>query len=536
MITCDLLVIGGGPAGISAAVAAGKAGLNVLLLEERERLGGQLTKQTHRFFGSVAERAGTRGIAIIKDLETVVSQLKNVEVSLSTTALGIYEDGVATALKGRKMIKIKPKAIIVATGAFEKFLPFENNDLPGVYGAGAVQTLMNIYGVLPARRLLMIGSGNIGLIVSYQLVQAGAEVVGVVEAASKIGGYLVHASKIRRLGIPIYPSCTIKKAIGKERVEGAELVRLDEKWKEIPGSQFTVDCDAICLAVGLNPLIDLLGQSGCLFKYIPELGGQVPVRDESMRTNVPFLYIAGDLSGIEEATAALLEGELAGLNAASQIRPDLNLEARVEEVKGHLRALRAGPVGEKIRAGLSKLTGESALSSPQSGRNTIEELSRTGIASSANLAGVLPDETRKRRRAYAVIECYQQIPCDPCVHSCPFGAIKPFSDINDLPIVDFDLCTGCGQCIGRCPGLAIFTVDETREGDRAKVTLPYEFIPKPAREATVDLMDRSGKRVGQGVVKAVLNTPKQDKTTIVTVEMDKNLVQEVRHIRVVQNT
>jgi len=171
MITCDLLVIGGGPAGISAAVAAGKAGLNVLLLEERERLGGQLTKQTHRFFGSVAERAGTRGIAIIKDLETVVSQLKNVEVSLSTTALGIYEDGVATALKGRKMIKIKPKAIIVATGAFEKFLPFENNDLPGVYGAGAVQTLMNIYGSAPFNdwireyrtdRLLSVGSSGRG--------------------------------------------------------------------------------------------------------------------------------------------------------------------------------------------------------------------------------------------------------------------------------------------------------------------------------------------------------------------------------------
>ncbi len=533
MIACDLLVIGGGPAGISAAVAAGKAGLKVVLLEERERLGGQLTKQTHRFFGSVAERAGTRGITIIEELETVVSQLENVEVSLSTTALGIYEDGVSTALKGGKMIKIEPKAIVVATGAFEKFLPFENNDLPGVYGAGAVQTLMNLYGVLPANRILMIGSGNIGLIVSYQLAQAGAEVVGVVEAAPKIGGYLVHASKIRRLGIPIYPSCTIKKALGQERVAGAELVRLDEKWKEIPGSRFAVDCDAICLAVGLNPLIDLLGQSGCQFKYIPELGGQVPVRDESMRTNVPNLYVAGDLSSIEEATAALLEGELAGLNATRQIRPDLDLGARLEEVKTHLKALRSGPVGEKIRSGLSKLTGEISPK-PSSHPNTIEELSRSGIASPVNLAGVLPDENRKRKRAYAVIECFQQIPCDPCVHHCPFGAIKPFSDINDLPIIDFDLCTGCGQCIGRCPGLAIFTVDETREGGPAKVTLPYEFLPKPVREESVDLLDRSGKLVGQGVVKSVLNTSKQDKTTIVTVEMDRNLVQDVRHIRVVQ--
>jgi len=254
-----------------------------------------------------------------------------------------------------------------------------------------------------------------------------------------------------------------------------------------------------------------------------------------MRTNVPHLYIAGDLSSIEEATAALLEGELAGLSAAKQIRPGQSLEARIEEVKTHLRALRSGPVGEKIRSGLSKLTGE-ALPTPSPRTNAIDELSRTGIASPANLAGVLPDEKRKKSRAYAVIECYQQIPCDPCVHNCPFGAIKPFSDINDLPIVDFDLCTGCGQCIGRCPGLAIFTVDETRDGDRAKITLPYEFLPKPVREEMVDLLDRSGKCVGQGVVKSVLNTPKQDKTTIVTVEIHRNLVQDVRQIRVVQKS
>jgi NADPH-dependent 2,4-dienoyl-CoA reductase/sulfur reductase-like enzyme/Fe-S-cluster-containing hydrogenase component 2 len=533
MKTCDLLVIGGGPAGISAAIAAGKTGLSVVLVEEREILGGQLPKQTHRFFGSVSERAGTRGIAIIKDIEKVLIQLPNVEVSLSTTALGIYEDGVATVLKDGRMIKIKPKAIIVATGAFEKFLPFENNDLPGVYGAGAVQTLMNLYGVLPAKQILMIGSGNIGLIVSYQLKQAGAEVTGVVEAAPKIGGYLVHASKIRRLGIPIYTSCTIKKAIGTEKVEGAELIRLDEKWKEIEGSNFRVACDAICLAIGLNPLVDLLGQAGCAFKYIPELGGQVPIRDDSLKTNVPFLYVAGDISGIEEATAALLEGELAGLNVVTSINPGISVTNRIEELKNNLRGLRSGPAAEKIRAGLAKLYGLSAEKA-QTVAPSLEPLYRTGIPTEENVAEILPNEDRRRLRAYAVIECFQAIPCDPCVHNCPFGAIVPFKDINDLPVVDYSRCTGCGQCIGRCPGLAIFTIDETRDGDYAKLTLPYEFLPKPSKDEKVEVLDRYGVTIGEGIVKTVLNTPRQDKTTVITVEIEKKLVQGARNIRVVR--
>src|SRR6056297_3407061 len=249
----DLAVIGGGPAGICAALAAGKNGLKTLLIEERNFLGVQLIKQTHRFFGSEEEHAGTRGIHIANDLKTELEDMANIDVMTATTALGYYEDGILTALHDEKMIKIKPKAMVLATGAFERFLPFENNDLPGIFGAGAVQTLMNIYGVRPANKVLMIGSGNIGLIVSYQLIQAGVEVAGVVEAAPRIGGYLVHASKLKRLGVPIMTRHTIKAALGDERVRGARLCELDDNWREIPGSESEIDCDAICLAVGLTP-------------------------------------------------------------------------------------------------------------------------------------------------------------------------------------------------------------------------------------------------------------------------------------------
>jgi sarcosine oxidase subunit alpha len=180
-IECDVLVIGGGPAGMSAAINAGKYGAKVLLIDENPNLGGQLVKQTHRFFGSAKHRAGTRGIKIAKILEEELRKIPNVDIRLETKAFGIY-GRIVGAVEKSKLLRIIPKKIVVATGAYERTLIFENNDLPGVYGAGGVQTLMNVYGIKPGNRGLIVGSGNVGLILSYQLLQAGVEVAAIVEA------------------------------------------------------------------------------------------------------------------------------------------------------------------------------------------------------------------------------------------------------------------------------------------------------------------------------------------------------------------
>ncbi len=359
MKSTEILVIGGGPAGLAAAIRAGETGAKVILVERDSFLGGQLIKQTHRFFGSMREHAGTRGFYIADDLKEKIKELENVEVMLSTTAMGYYEDGIITVLQDEKIVKIKASKIIIATGAHEKFLPFTNNDLPGIYGAGAIQTLMNVYGIVPGKRVLMIGAGNIGLIVSYQLMQAGVEVVGIIEAAPQIGGYLVHASKVRRLGVPILTRHTIKSAHGTDCIEKAVICQLDEKWQQIPGTEREMEIDTICLAVGLSPLTELLWHAGCDMVYVPELSGHVPVRNENLETSVPDIYVAGDVAGVEEATAAILEGELTGVNAAFTLgygQEDL-IEKR-NQIIDNLEGLRSGPVGEKIRAGLSKVRGD----------------------------------------------------------------------------------------------------------------------------------------------------------------------------------
>jgi len=355
----DILVIGGGPAGMTAALKAAENGASVIIIEKYHELGGQLIKQTHRFFGSKEEQAGIRGIKIAEELTKKIKNHTKIEVLTEATAQGYYEDKVVTVSYQDEFIKIKPKKVIIATGASEKMLAFENNDLPGVYGAGAVQTLMNLYGILPGQKVVMVGAGNIGLIVSYQLLQAGVEVAAVIEAAPKIGGYLVHASKIRRAKVPIYTSHSIKKAIGEKSVEAVEMVKLDENWNMVEGSEQIIKADTVCLAVGLRPLADLLIQAECEMAYIPELGGDVPLRDENLKTTNDHIFVAGDAAGIEEATAAMLEGELAGLKAVSEIGySNSQLFEELNRLKNELNKLRNGPVGKVIRKGLKKARGK----------------------------------------------------------------------------------------------------------------------------------------------------------------------------------
>jgi sarcosine oxidase, subunit alpha len=355
----EIVIIGGGPAGLSAAISAASQGAKVAIIERSSNLGGQLVKQTHMFFGSQKQYASIRGIDISQILINSLERYSdNIRIMSNSTVLGMYEDGMITVEADKRYIKIKPDSIIVATGASEKFLTFPNNDLPGIYGAGAVQTLMNVYKVLPGDSVLMVGAGNIGLIVTYQLLQAGVRVKAIIDAAPQIGGYLVHASKIRRMGVPILTSHTVKYAHGSERLEKVTICKLDDTYKPIPHSEVDIEADVMCIAVGLSPLTELLWQIGCEMKYIPELGGYVPVRNEKMETNIKGVYIAGDVAGVEEASSAMVEGSLAGLCAAENLGYRRNdFENLKQDCIRQLNLLRSGPSGEKIRKGLMQLIG-----------------------------------------------------------------------------------------------------------------------------------------------------------------------------------
>ncbi len=159
-------------------------------------------------------------------------------------------------------------------------------------------------------------------------------------------------------------------------------------------------------------------------------------------------------------------------------------------------------------------------------------ISRTGVPTAQQIASVKPSKERLAEGPVAIVECFQEIPCDPCYTSCKSGCILPFEDINDLPQMDFDNCTGCGVCISSCPGLAIFVVDETYSEDEALVKIPWEFAPLPEESAVVTGLNREGEEVCPVTVKKVRTSPKKNDAYILTLVVPKELAFEVRSIRI----
>ncbi|MBA7554254.1 Ion-translocating oxidoreductase complex subunit B [subsurface metagenome] len=157
-------------------------------------------------------------------------------------------------------------------------------------------------------------------------------------------------------------------------------------------------------------------------------------------------------------------------------------------------------------------------------------LERTGIPTDDDLEKVIPDKKRLAKGPVVIIECFQKIPCDPCAISCKLGAIKPFKDINDLPIVDFDKCTGCGICISSCPGLAVFVIDMNYSDEKSLIKLPHEMLPLPEKGEDVYALDRAGSILGK--VKAVRVLKIKNKTNIISLEVPKSMVMKVRSIKV----
>jgi sarcosine oxidase subunit alpha len=353
--TVDICIIGGGPAGLEAAIAATELGARAVIIDDNPVLGGQLIKQTHKFFGSKAHYCGVRGMDIAAVLTRRTEELA-IDVVTSATVVGYYDSDTLGVLKEDVLFPVKAKRYVFATGASENMLAFENADLPGVYGAGAVQTMMNVYGVVPGKRALVIGSGNIGLIVPYQLLQAGVEVAAIVEVLDHVGGYYVHAAKIKRAGVPVYLKHTIIEAKGTDCVEAGIISAVGDKYECLLGTEKTITCDMILIAIGLSPLTELLYQAGCRIDYIPELGGHVPFHDENMMTSQPHIFVCGDLACIEEASTAMLEGKIAGAKAYESLYGE-NTQSRatVHQARRELTTIRTSPFEERIVWGREKL-------------------------------------------------------------------------------------------------------------------------------------------------------------------------------------
>jgi thioredoxin reductase/Fe-S-cluster-containing hydrogenase component 2 len=519
----DLIVVGAGPAGLSAAIEAAGCGMRVIVFDENAKPGGQLFKQIHKFFGSKEHRARVRGFVIGEQLLEEAGQT-GVQVVLNATVIGLYQEKEVVVRIGDAIHHVKGDAILVATGAAENMVPFDGWTLPGVMGAGAAQTLMNLHGVLPGQRVLMLGTGNVGLVVAFQLIQCGCEVVAMADAAPKIGGYGVHAAKVARTGVPFYLPYTIKKAEGSDHVTGVTLAKVDDHFQFIPGTEKHFDVDTICIAVGLSPMSQLLKMAGCQMADDPRKGGQVPIVNEYGQTSIPGIFCAGDVSGIEEASSAMIEGRMAGEKIAAFLgyRSEAETDTKEASLEKGLEALRQGMFAPGKKGKKQEKTDE--------GIELSTTLLTKGYVSDDEI-GRFPGFTRKVG-IHPVIECTQNIPCNPCQDVCPKHCISIGANITSLPVVlpESD-CIGCGMCVAGCSGQAIFLVNESPERETAEVTIPYEFLPLPKEGDPGSALGRSGQPICDATVVRVKSSKAFDHTHLLTIQVPKEYAMKARFFR-----
>lgn len=516
----ELIVIGAGPAGLSAAVEAARSGMRVIVFDENARPGGQLFKQIHKFFGSKEHMAKIRGFRIgemlLKDAEEA-----GVTVCLNATVIGIFPEMKVTVKFSDHIEHFSGDNIVVSTGAAENMVVFDGWTKPGVIGAGAAQTLMNLYGVQPGQRVLMVGSGNVGLVVGYQLLQAGCRLVAIIDAAPRIGGYGVHASKLARLGVPFYMSHTIIKAEGSDCVTGAVVAEVDDRFQPVPGTEMRFDVDTVCLAVGLSPMSQVLRLSGCEILDTP--GGLVPKTDEYGQTSIPGIFAAGDVAGIEEASSAMIGGRIAGIAAAHRggYISESDFKARAEVLESSLEQLRQGMFSKENK-------GRSDLKETDEGYLLSQSLLHKGYIEEPELDS-FPVAASKMAGIHPVIECTQNIPCNPCQDACRTGCIVVGRNITNIPMVQHEKeCTGCGLCVVSCSGQAIFLVNDKYDDKRASVTMAYEFLPYPQIGQIGTALDRAGKPVCAAEVVSLRINNTTDQTALLTIAVPKEFSKRAR--------
>jgi len=463
----DVAIIGAGPAGLAAREELNDHHIDNIVIDNNESIGGQFLMQTHQFFFFEKEKkyGGMRGFEIAKELAGDSHE----GIFLNSTVWDILE-GKRLAVKNiqtEEIYFVDATHLIIATGAVPFMPAFENDDVPGVYTAAVVQKMMNMERTLLGKNVLSVGAGNIGYLTSYQLTQAGANVKAIVEALPNEGGFPVQANRVRRLGIPIITSHQLLKAIPNENHDGIKgaVVAESKNFEPIPGTEKVIeDIDAINICTGLVS-DDVLLTKG------KEVFGRA-------------CHGAGDAIRIGEGTSAVLRGKQVAYEILEEMNHRYDYNQYLKISKEYIDSQQ-----EPVKV----------LDEPQ-----------------------MPSRERMQERPFVVLDCLHGFACNPCAFVCPFGAITK-SSTSTAPVIDYDKCTGCMQCVYQCPGLAIF-------GYNLKKNWLFLPIEVEAQEDTeVYLVDNKGEKLGEGKIEKIMRKP--NKTHIARVKSHDVHGEELPQVR-----
>ena len=450
----DVVIIGAGPAGLAAREVLNEHGVNNIVVDSNDKVGGQFLMQTHQFFFFEKEKkfGGMRGF----DITDTLAGDSHDGIMLNSTVWDILK-GKRLAVKNvqtSEIFYIDAEHLIVATGAVPFMPAFANDDVPGVYSAAVVQKMMNNELTLLGKNILTIGAGNIGYLTSYQLMQAGGNVKAIVEAMPNEGGFPVQANRVRRLGVPVILSHMLLAAIPNENRDGVvgAVIAECENFKPIPGTEKVIEgIDAINVCTGLVPDYLLLIK-----------GNEIFGRN---------CHGAGDSVRIGEGTSAVLQGQEAAFKIMEEIGTRFDYNRFLQVSKAYID---------------SRQHPERMLDEPH-----------------------MPTPQRAEEKPFVLIDCLYGFACNPCAFSCPFGAITKDST-SSAPDIDFDKCVGCMQCVSQCPGLAMFGYNLKKQ----MLSLPVEFDVEVGSD--VWLVDNDGNQIGEGVIDKVMR--KENKTHIAQIK------------------
>lgn len=450
----QVAIIGAGPAGLACREQLNKLNIPNIVIDNNDRVGGQFNMQTHQFFFFEKEQkyGGMRGFDIAKTL----AGEDHSGIMLSSTVWDIL-DGKRIAVKNiadNSIYYIDAEYLVVATGAVPFTPAFENDDLPGVYTAAVVQKMMNVEHTLLGKRILSVGAGNIGYLTSYQATQAGAEVVAIIEAMDHEGGFPVQANRVRRLGIPIYTSHVLLKAIPNREhtgITGAVIAECKD-FKPVKGTERIIEgIDIINICTGLIPDDQLLRKGKTLFGL--------------------NCFGVGDAIRVGEGTCAVLRGKQAAYEIAQQMGQRINYEEYLSISRDY-------------------------IDSQQRPVRVLEERNK-------------PSAARMKEKGFVIADCLYGFACNPCTFSCPQGAIsKPTT--SSVPVIDYKKCIGCMKCVSHCPGLALFGYNPTKNW----LFLPIEY--KAYENSEVFLVNDNGKIIGEGIIEKITENP--NKTNVARVK------------------
>ncbi|MCP4359523.1 MAG: FAD-dependent oxidoreductase [Chloroflexi bacterium] len=330
----DVAVIGGGPAGLAAAIELAKGNISLVVIDAYPQPGG------HYFRQSPSEFGGSKGNGRQAEYQSLMTEAAQVEILSGATVWSVFRDEETEQftlhLQGHNIRSVQATYLLMAPGSYDRPFPFPGWQLPGVITLGGAQMLIKGHGILPGKRVLVAGGGPLLLSVAAGLIEAGADVAAVLDIASMMDGASKmpsafwgqwgrlkeawqYASTIKRKRVPVLFEHAVFRAIGEDEVMGAAYGKLDATGHPLKQTEKSVDVDTICVALGFLPNLALTRHLGCSHFYDPVLDSFYPKHDEKMETTAANIFVAGDVTGVGGKDLSKLQGQIAGLNILGRL-------------------------------------------------------------------------------------------------------------------------------------------------------------------------------------------------------------------------